>query len=103
MPVLASVSPVSSTFSVSLPLSPLIVSRAAIELTLPPVVGALLPTLTVSASAPVLIVVAAEIVCTLTVSEPASPSTVVLPACVLTTVTVSSPSPALTVNDWILA
>ena len=119
LPVLPSESPVSSTFSVSLPPSPLTVSTAAMALTSPPVFGARLPTFTVSASAPVLTVVAAEIARTFTVSAsappltvnrpavdsivivspPASPSTIVVPACVLTTVTVSTPSPAPTASD----
>ena len=80
VPVFPSVSPVSSTFSVSLPLSPLIVSTALIALTLPPADAALLPTFTVSASLPVLIVVAAEMARTLTVSVPAAVFTVVVPA-----------------------
>ena len=110
VPVLASVSPVSSTLSVSLPPWPLIARLAAIALTLPPVAGARLPTLTrsaprppftvvaalidrtftTSASAPVSIVVAAPVEKTLTVSVPAFVFTVVVPATV-SSVTASAP------------
>src|SRR5258708_897216 len=71
VPVLARLSPVSSTLSVSAPSFPLIVSSALIALTLPPAAGSTLPTLIVSLSAPAVTVVAPPIVCALTVSAPA--------------------------------
>ena len=50
--MLANESPLSSTFRLSLPPFPLIVSTAAIESTLPPVAGAKLPMVNVSSAAP---------------------------------------------------
>ena len=82
LPVLPLVSDLSSTFTTSLPSSPLIVNEALIVFTLPLTSGALLPTLIVSASAPALIVVAALIAFTFAVSAPAPVFTTVTPAVV---------------------
>ncbi len=90
-PLFGSLSPVSSTFSVSAPSLPFTVSRALTALTLPDVSSpAVLPTLIVSSSAPVFTVSAAAIACTFTVSMPAPVFTNVVPA-LPRTLTVSAP------------
>jgi len=70
VPALGAVSPLSSTFSVSLPVPPRMASRKPIPSTVPPSVGARLPTLIVSLPAPALIVVTPAMVCTLITSLP---------------------------------
>ena len=94
VPVLLAVSPVSSTFTVSVLPPPFTVTKPTRLFTVPPVAEAKLPKLKVSLPNPPLRFSAPVLDCTLNVSAPSLPLTVVTAVGVLTIKIVSPPLPS---------